>query len=69
MNSRVTIVFLELPSNPICEGAIGVITETIGRLVAETSIDHITSVTKQLSIEPKQFPCLQQSSPLHCSEC
>ena len=41
-----------VPSNPICEGAIGVIAETVGRLVAETSIDHITSATEQLSIGP-----------------
>jgi len=39
-----------VPSNPISEGTGDVITETIGRLVVETSIDDIASATEQLSI-------------------
>jgi len=65
-----------VPSNPICEGAIGVIAETIGRLVAETSIDDITSATEQLSIGPnavspsvaKLSPSERQKSKQECNK-
>jgi len=58
-----------VPSNPICEGAISVIAETVGHLVAETSIDHITSVTKQLSIGPNAVSLsAEKLSPSECQK-
>src|SRR6266571_4484662 len=58
-----------VPSNPICEGAVGVIAETVGCLVAKTSIDHITSATEQLSIGPNAVsPSVAKLSPSECQK-